>query len=139
MFETFADVEALETSTKVTPGKGPYGVNGRKAETTYVLDEQGDVKVVARLTTTHWGDRKQFATRLTHETVKSEGGFSVSTWGSDHAMMTVYNQPVARYSAKALEAAHAAALEAFAAGYADRFHLVFDRAVEMHGIGLVEA
>lgn len=137
-FETFARVEALESSTKVVPGPGPYGVNGRKATTKYVVSEAGGERVVVSLTTSHRKESKAFSSILTWEVDRSEGAFVVSSWGSDHLMVRVAQEPVARYSAKALEAAHAEALAALEAGFDDRgLYRVFEQAEAKQGIGAV--
>jgi hypothetical protein len=139
-------------TTTVKSGKyGPYNQTKREAKTRWVLnpgvegcsdcrdgtcDREGP-KVVVDLVTYHSPEGKYFFSSLTWGTVEPAmpgSAFMVETWASDHLMKRFPTVPVARYSVKALEAAHEAAL----ATMADRFsHCapVFEQAAERNGLG----
>lgn len=142
MFEFETVPEGSETTVK--SGKfGPYQQVKREVRTRWVLnpEAEGVPKVVVDLTTNHWGERKQFSTTLTWATVEPAvpgSPFMVETWGSDHMMLRVHSTPVARYSVKAMEAHHEAAM-AVMEQYWENSKRVFRQAVEASGLAEVEA
>jgi hypothetical protein len=127
-------------TTTVKSGKyGPYNQTKREAKTRWVLNpgEEGVPQVVVDLVTYHSAEGKYFFSSLTWGTVEpAEPGsvFMVETWASDHLMKRLPTVPVARYSVKALEAAHEAALAAMADRFS-HFAPVFEQAAERNGLG----
>ncbi|GAC1527464.1 MAG: hypothetical protein NVS3B1_17810 [Marmoricola sp.] len=85
----------------------------RSVQSEYVLAELPDAngeterRAVVQVTTYHHGDRKQYATSIQQvETARSaHGPFSVTKF-SLFSGVTLKRVPVARHSAKALQAAH---------------------------------
>lgn len=146
MFESFESLP--ESTTTVKSGKyGPYNQTKREAQTRWVLNPGEGVQVVVDLTTTHRPESKTFSSTITWGTVetkpfhpsdgKPEGAvWSVYSWGSDHKMMHIKRDPVARYSVKALEAHHAEAMTVFEALYEQQFASVFVEAAERNGLGV---
>lgn len=111
------------------------GKPSREIESRWVISPEGHPeKVVVDLTTTHSTDSKRFSTRITWGTVSSENGFSVYSWASDHAYVTVHTASVERYSKKAIQAHHAEAVQ-IAEDYFDQgVGKVFDEAAEKTGL-----
>ena len=112
MFETMPSPASTETKS----GKyGPYGQTKREVKTRWVLnpEAEGVPKVVVDLFTSHWGDRKVLSTSLTWGTIEPTvpgSQFHVETWSSSNKMVRIHTTPVARYSVKAMEAHHEAAM-----------------------------
>lgn len=146
MFEFETVPDGAETTVK--SGKyGPYSQVKREVKTRWVLnpEAEGVPKVVVDLVTSHWGERKQFSTTLTWGTVKQvqkhpadgPGVLAIETWGSDHMMVRVHSTPVARYSVKAMEAHHEAAMAVVEEQW-EGAKRVFEQAVEANGLAEVE-
>ena len=140
MFETMP----APSSTVVKSGKNYFGQTERNVTTRWILNPSGDEmvdKVVVEVTTSHNGDRKQFNTSVTWATIKTEarhasdgpGTYTSWCWGSDHTMKTVRTAPVARYSATAMQAHHAGAMEVVEQ-YWEQVVPVFHEAAERTGI-----
>lgn len=129
------------TSTKTRNGKGSYGQVQRDVTTSWVLNPEqvaeGLPAVVVSLTTSHWGERKQYASMMTWETRSTEGAFSITTWGSDHMTWRPLTSPAARHSLKAMEAHHEAAL-AVVAESPGAFMQIFAEAADRNGLRVAE-
>ena len=143
---TFTSLPEGGTTTVKSGKYGPFNQTKREAETRWVLGKNADGdEVVADLTTHHDPDSKVFRTYLTwgiNEIVDRHpsdgpGVVSIFTWASDHQMVTLGRESVARYSKAALEAEHARLLEALAD---DEFFqmsgadTVFEQAAERNGL-----
>lgn len=139
MTTTFESLPGGGTTTVKSGQYGPFNQTKREAKTRWVLNpaDEGVPQVVVDLTTSHYGDRKQFSTSLTWAKVEPAvpgSAFHVETWGSDHTMIRVRTAPCPRYSQKAMEAHHALALETLEEHFAGAFAPVFDEAAERTGL-----
>lgn len=107
----------------------------REIESLWVLnpDQEGVPQVRVTLVTHHDPDGKFFRSSVTWETKEQKDGFGVVCWGSDHKQVLVQREPVARFSKKAIEAAHEVALDLVEEHF-DVVQPVFDQAVEKNGL-----
>ncbi len=137
MFEHFVSPD----TTVVRSGKyGPYQQQRRDVTSTWVLnpEAEGVPSVCVTLTTSHWGERKEFASRLTWETRRpAEPGspFSITTWGSDHTSLGVHTVRVQRYAKSKMEQHHTEALAAMEDHWLGA-RRVFAEAIERNGLDI---
>lgn len=133
MFETMPTA----TSQTVKSGKfGPYQQVKREASTRWVLGKDGaGSEVIVEAVTSHDPDSKVFRAAVTWivKEPRTDSVFSVEKWASDHAYVSVLRDPVARYSQKALEAAHAKTL-ALVEEHFSVVQNVFEEAFVMGGV-----
>lgn len=134
MFETFESLTKTNTR-KFAPDW--QGKPSRRIETFWTLGESSEGEVRLVLTTSHDPDSKVFRSSLTWDTLQPavEGSpFMVSTWGSDHEMVSVARTKCPRYSQKALEAEHALSLATVASRYEGYYDVVVRQAAQMSAL-----
>lgn len=97
--------------TVTMPDEVPAKITGRERRTlTSRLDTSIDPQVKLEISTSHWRDRKCFSSSAVGVRDKgSERGFTVSSYSLMDSV-TLRREPVARFSEKALRAAHDKAL-----------------------------
>lgn len=94
---------SVTVSPKITRPGGPF-TDGRSRKVHYLVGESGSPRVEVQIRVGHNKTRKEFYATVNRVEVSEEGAFQIEKFNDLMNGVRLPSRPVARYSAKALDA-----------------------------------